>query len=148
MSKHYLLGLTIRDIRKLAFDLAEKNNISHQFNREKKIAGKKWYYKFTRRHRNLLRQPKSTSLNRIKGFNKENVNEYFDLLEKLCDRHNIDATTIFNIDESGFSTVAKKCQKVVTIKACKAVGSVASEERGVNTTMVCCVSAAGFMCHL
>lgn len=137
-------GLTPRDIRKLAFDLAEKNHIPHQFNREKGIAGKKWYYKFMRRHSNLsLRQPESTSLNRIKGFNKENVNGFFDILENICDKHNINATSIFNMDESGFSTVAKKCQKVVTTKGTKAVASVASGERGVNTTIVCSVSAAG-----
>lgn len=140
-----LFGLTIRDIRKLAFDVAEKNKIPHQFSTEKQMAGKKWYYNFMRRNKHLsLRQPESTSLNRIKGFNKENVYAFFDLLEQLCDKYDINATSIFNMDESGFSTVAKKCQKIITTKGSKAVGSVASGERGVNTTIVCCVSAAGW----
>ncbi|KAJ8932236.1 hypothetical protein NQ318_001793 [Aromia moschata] len=70
--------------------------------------------------------------------------EFFDLLQNLCDKNKIAVTTIYNMDESGFSTVAKKCQKVVTLKGVRAVGSVASGERGVNTTIVCCVSAAGW----
>ncbi|XP_025831091.1 uncharacterized protein LOC108740166 [Agrilus planipennis] len=139
-----LFGLTIRDVRRLAFDLAEKNSIPHQFNKEKRAAGKKWYYNFMRRNENLsLRQPESTTLNLIKGFNKQNITEFFDLLQKLCDTHKIDATRIFNMDESGFSTVAKKCQRVIALKGVRAVGSVSSGERGVNTTAVCCVSAAG-----
>lgn len=109
------------------------------------MAGIKWYYKFMRRHENLLlRQPGSISLNRIKRFNRGNVEKFFTLLENLCDKYNIDATTVFIMDESGFSTVAKKCQKIVTKKGCKAVGSVVSGERGVNTTIVCCLSAAEF----
>lgn len=34
-------GLTIREIRKLAFDIAEKQALPHSFNKDKKIAGKK-----------------------------------------------------------------------------------------------------------
>nr|CAH7758128.1 unnamed protein product [Callosobruchus chinensis] len=103
-----LFGLTPKEVRKLAFDVAEANRIPHQFNREKKTAGKKWYSRFMKRNSNLsLRQPQATSLNRIKGFNRENVYEFFDLLEKVCDENQIDATRIYNMDESGFSTVAK-----------------------------------------
>ncbi|CAH2016764.1 unnamed protein product [Acanthoscelides obtectus] len=45
----------------------------------------------------------------------------------ICDKYKINATTIFNVDESGFSTVAKKCQKIVARKGSKAVGSIAKK---------------------
>ncbi|KAF2878815.1 hypothetical protein ILUMI_27356 [Ignelater luminosus] len=48
------------------------------------------------------------------------------------------------MDESGFSIVAKRCQKIITAKGSKAVRSVASGERVINITIVCCVSAAGW----
>ncbi|CAH1998682.1 unnamed protein product, partial [Acanthoscelides obtectus] len=57
-------------------------------------------------------------------------------------KYKINATTIFNVDESCFSTVAKKCQKIVARKGSKPVRSIASGEWGVNTTIVCCL--AGF----
>ncbi|CAG4943297.1 unnamed protein product [Parnassius apollo] len=37
----YLYGLTPKDVRSLAFKIAEKNNIKHRFNKTKKMAGKK-----------------------------------------------------------------------------------------------------------
>nr|CAH7730073.1 unnamed protein product [Callosobruchus chinensis] len=137
-------GVTIKDVRKAAFDLAEINNIKHNFNRVKKQAGKKWFYGFMRRHPSLsLRQPESTSMARCRGFNRENVKHFFDLLEKIIDKNKFDATRIFNVDESGFSTVAKKCQKILAQKGKRQVGTIASGERGVNTTMVVSCSAAG-----
>nr|CAH7731023.1 unnamed protein product [Callosobruchus chinensis] len=36
-------GLTIRDIRRAAFQFAEKNDIPHSFNKEKGMAVKAWY---------------------------------------------------------------------------------------------------------
>ncbi|KAJ4426999.1 hypothetical protein ANN_26798 [Periplaneta americana] len=67
------VGITPRELRLLAFDIAERNEILHRFSKEKRIAGKTWYYAFKRRHPQLnLRQPESTSFVRAKGFDKEN----------------------------------------------------------------------------
>ncbi|XP_026814282.1 uncharacterized protein LOC113554578 [Rhopalosiphum maidis] len=51
-------GYTITDIRKLAYDIAEKYSLNHKFNKEKKIAGKKWFYLFMK-----LKNIPSTSKN-------------------------------------------------------------------------------------
>jgi hypothetical protein len=45
--------------------------------------------------------------------------------------------------ETGLTTV-QKSRKLISIKRKSQVGSIASWERGMNTTVVCCVSAAGF----
>nr|CAH7731311.1 unnamed protein product [Callosobruchus chinensis] len=137
-------GLTIRDIRRAAFQFAEKNDIPHSFNKQKGMAGKAWYYNFMKRYPKLsLRQPESTSLARCKGFSRENVNHFYVILENLVDQYKIDSTKIYNVDESGFSTVQKKSQKIVSRKGKKNVGTVASRERGVNTTFIVSANAAG-----
>ena len=137
-------GLTITEVRKLVFDVAEKYDLPHTFNRVKKNAGKKWFYAFMKRNPQLsLRKPEGTSIARARGFNRENVNHFFDLLERIVDEHKFTADTIFNVDESGFTTVQKSLPKIVARKGKHQVGSLTSGERGVNTTMVCAVSAAG-----
>ena len=102
-------GLSIRDIRSLAHQVAEKNNLQHKFNRTMQLAGKKWFYAFLKRHPKIsVRQPENTSINRAKGFNREAVSLFFDLLETIVRSNGIDASRIFNMDESGFTTVQKK----------------------------------------
>lgn len=39
-----IFGLTPTDVRKLAFDIAQRNGLPLNFNREKDQALKKWYY--------------------------------------------------------------------------------------------------------
>ncbi len=96
------------------------------------------------RHPNLrLRQPECISVNRAKGFNRANVNEFFDLLEQIVDENKLDGLHIYNVDESGFSTVQKKSSKVISEKGKHQVGALSSGERGINTTMVVCCNAAG-----
>ncbi|CAH2107507.1 unnamed protein product [Euphydryas editha] len=139
-----MFGLTIKDVRRLAFDVAESNKIDNRFNKERKMAGKTSFNSFKKRHPELsVRQPERTSLNRVRGFNRDNVNGFFDLLERIIDENNITPTKIFNVDESVFSTVQKKPQKVVALKGKKQIGAITSGERGVNTTAVCCASVAG-----
>jgi hypothetical protein len=144
LEKH-MFGLTITEIRKLAFEIVEKNKIKCNFNKDKKIAGKKWFYNFLRRHPDLsLRQPEATSLARVRGFNQKSVGEFFDLYEQIVEENNLSETRIFNADESGFSTVQKKTQKIVGQKGKRQIGGITSGERGVNTTIVCCASPSGF----
>ncbi|KAB0803436.1 hypothetical protein PPYR_00406 [Photinus pyralis] len=140
-----LFGLTINDVRKLAYDILAANpHIPNPFNKETKMAGKKWYYAFLARHPNIsLRQPENVSIARCKGFNKTNVYNFFDILENVVDENGIDGFHIYNVDESGFSTVQKKAPKVLASKGKHQVGFVASGERGINTTLVCCVNATG-----
>ena len=99
---------------KLVYDVAEKNDIPHGFNRVSKMAGKTWYRKFMLRHPEIsLRQPEATSVARASGFSNEAVGRYFTLLEKIIDEHKLTAMRIYNMDESGISVVQKSCQKVI-----------------------------------
>jgi hypothetical protein len=79
---------------------------------------------------------------RVKGFNKENVSGFFDILQKVVDGNNIDALRIFNVDEPGFSTVQKPAGKVLGKKGKHQIGALFSGKRGVNTAFVCCASAS------
>lgn len=64
-----MFRLTIKDVRRIAFQLAEVNRLTHNFKNDQQMAGKKWFYSFMKRHPNLsLRQPESTSLVKAKGF--------------------------------------------------------------------------------
>ncbi|KAJ8946183.1 hypothetical protein NQ318_001695 [Aromia moschata] len=57
--------------QKLAFDFAQANNIPNNFNKDSKMASKKWIYGFLHRHKNIsLRKPEATSYARATGFNR------------------------------------------------------------------------------
>lgn len=137
-------GITYLDLRKLAFQLAERNNLEHQFNRDKQLAGKKWVRLFMKRQPSLsLRQPEATSYARATGFNKPAVQKFFSLLTEIVDKYKLDGSRIYNCDESGMKTVQQKHSKVIAVKGKKQVGSMTSSERGKNVTVVCCTNACG-----
>lgn len=99
-------GVTIRDVQKLAYELAEKNSLPHPFNHERKIAGRNWLDAFLKRNPKLsFRKPEATSAARARGFNKPSVNAFFDLLENTLHKKRFQPSRIFNADETGISTV-------------------------------------------
>jgi hypothetical protein len=105
-------GLSIKDVRKLASDLAEKYKLPHTFYKENNMEGKKWFYAFMLRNPQLsVRQPEATSLTRAKGFNRDNVLHFFYLLESNIAKFGFTPDKIFVEDESGFGTVQKRPQK-------------------------------------
>lgn len=137
-------GITQKQLRRLAFKYAEEHNIPHSFNREKGLAGKDWLYGFLKRHSNIsLRQPQATSLNRIAGFNKEEVQLFYKNLETVMKTHKFPAHRIYNQDETGVSTVQKRCQKVYGPKGVKQIGAATSAERGRTITAIFAMSASG-----
>ena len=70
--------------------------------------------------------------------------EFFYILEQLVDKYKIRSNTIFNVDESGYSTVQTRKQKIIAKRGKRQVWGITSGERGVLITVVCCVKAAGF----
>ncbi|XP_044745210.1 chaetoglobosin A biosynthesis cluster protein C-like [Coccinella septempunctata] len=136
-------GVTPNSLRRIAFRFAEANKLKHSFNKESQLAGKDWYYGFMSRHPSIsLRIPEATSLNRITAFNAAEVNLFFEHLKTIQTKHNIPGHRIFNIDETGISTVQKN-YKILAPKGLEQIAKATSGERGVPTTVVCAVSATG-----
>lgn len=139
-----LYGVSTADIRKLAYDYVTKNDISHPFSKEKQRAGYDWLYGFLERHNELsIRTPEKTSISRMTAFNKVQVGKFFGLLKEVMLLHNFPPENIFNVDESGLSSVPTKQSKIVAKRGAKQVGIVTSAEKGETTTVVCCFNASG-----
>lgn len=136
-------GLTPLQFRRAVFSYAEKMSIPHKFNKSKQEAGKDWMYGFMERHPRLsFRKPEATSINRIRAFNKEDVGRFFKNLEMLMSKYHFHPTRIFNVDETGITTVNRP-NRIIGPKGQKQIGAATSGERGKNITVCCCMSASG-----
>jgi len=139
-----LFGLTMKDLRSLAFQLAQRNSLSHRFNSDMTMAGKDWVKSFLARHPNLsTREPEPTSGARAMGFNKVSVYKFFDLLEKCIDKYNFTGDKIYNCDETGVTVNPKSNSKIIALKGKRQVGLLTSADRGETVTGLVCMSAAG-----
>lgn len=137
-----LHGLTLADVETLAYQFAERNNLPHPFKNGK--AGDGWLDGFRKRHPALtLRTPEATSGMRARGFNKPVIDKFFELLEELQDAHHFPATRMFNVDETGITTVPNRQSKILAKRGKKQVGQKTSAERGQLITVEICMSASG-----
>jgi len=137
-------GLSPKEIRVLAFEFANQNNKAVPRNwKVDGRAGSDWFTSFLKRHPGLsVREPEATSIARATNFNKTNVSAFFDNLSTVLERHKFGPENIFNIDETGVTTVQRP-SKVVAQKGVKQVGAIVSQERGTLVTVVVAVNAVG-----
>lgn len=138
-------GLTYKNIRVLAYDYAKLLNIKTPVQwQTKKVAGIDWLKGFMKRrkHEIRLRKPENTSLARSTGFNKRSVATFFENYVKVLEKYHFKPNRIFNIDETGVTTVLKPV-KIVAEKGKKQVNVITSAERGELTTFVGIINAAG-----
>ncbi|XP_074029262.1 uncharacterized protein [Leptinotarsa decemlineata] len=107
------------------------------------MAEKEWHTMFLKRNPELsIRKPEPTSLGRVTSFNAQNVEVFFEKLADVMDRYGFTAAEIWNVDETGVSTVLKP-NKIVAAKGKRKVGAITSGERGTKVTVVTAVSALG-----
>lgn len=137
-------GLTPKELRKLAFQYATVNNLQIPTSwTEKKMAGPDWYSSFIKRNNTLsLRSPQATSLSRATSFNKTNVQMFFSNLVTVYKRLHLEASDIWNVDETGITTVQKP-DRIVARRGFKQIGKLTSAERGTLVTLTVAVSASG-----
>ncbi|KAI5700133.1 hypothetical protein M8J76_002129 [Diaphorina citri] len=151
MLKNYILqmesrlfGLTILDLRSLAYQFAKMNGIQHPFSVQEELAGEDWVEQFLKRQADIsLRTPEPTSAARAAAFNRESVKKFFGLLEELVDKYEFPPSRVYNCDETGISTVPNKRSKILSLKGKKQVGSLSSAERGTLITAEICFNAVG-----
>lgn len=151
--KDYLLhcskiyyGLTPKNIKELAYELAEANrhtvNIPDSWINNK-CATAEWFTCFMKRHPRLsLREPEGTSLSRATSFNRTNVNNFFDNLQSVLDKHKFENKDVWNVDETSVQTVQRP-NKIVAEKGTRQVAKATSAERGQTVTMAIGVNAVG-----
>lgn len=129
MENHFF-GLTLKYLRRLAYELAEKNNLNHNFDHSSRRAGKIWFENFLKQRPDLsLRKPEPTSAARAAGFNKVMINKFFDLLIDLVTRYNLTSAEEY----------ATHCRN----KRKKQIGLITSAERGQLVTVQFCMGADG-----
>ncbi|CAB3236996.1 unnamed protein product [Arctia plantaginis] len=136
-------SLTREQFRKVCYSVAKQLGIEERFNQVNQTAGKDWLAGFLQRHPDLsIRKPEAISINRILGFNKTEITLFFNNLEKLMVQHNFEPQMIYNVDETGITTV-QETEKIIAPRGQKRVGSVTSWERGKTVTVICAMSASG-----
>ena len=143
--EHYILhvskmfyGLTKLQVRQLAYKFAKTKKIPMLKSwTVKEAAGEDWLCGFRKRSGKLsLRNPESTSLARSVGFNRPAVNNFFcKLKEALLKGGTIPLQNIWNLDETGISTVVKP-SKILAKKGVKQIARISSAQRGVSVTML------------
>nr|XP_015835156.1 PREDICTED: uncharacterized protein LOC107397879 [Tribolium castaneum] len=109
-------GLTYSQAQTLAFEFAQKLKRKYPTSCDKNNkAGLDWMKSFMKRFRNLrLRKPENTSLARSTGFNKINLKQFFDNLRFALERYKIAPENIYNLDETGVTTVLQAPKVIAT----------------------------------
>ncbi|XP_067130446.1 uncharacterized protein [Centruroides vittatus] len=107
------------------------------------MAGPDWFTGFLKRHPRLsIRTPQATSLSKPTSFNKTNVDAFFTNLGNLFERRHFRPNDIYNVDETGITTV-QRLDRVVSRKGFRQIGSITSAESCKLVTMALAVSASG-----
>jgi transposase-like protein len=96
LANHVLLlakiffGMTQSELRRLAFEIAERSGIQNNFNENKRLAGMDWLNGFLKINPGIsLQKPEPTIMNRITAFNKEEVHILYTNIEKGMEKEQV-----------------------------------------------------------
>ena len=106
------------------------------------VTGVHFWISFKERNRSSIRTPKATSLGRATVFNRYTADKFYNNLASDMDEHKFKCQDIYNVDETGCTSVQKP-GNVVAAQGVRQVGSIPSGERGQLVTVIYAVNAAG-----
>ncbi|KAF2905033.1 hypothetical protein ILUMI_01145 [Ignelater luminosus] len=140
-----LLGLTSKKVSSLAFQLANSNGQQRPFSKEERLAGQNWFFRLPKKTSRVLSKKKSeaTSAACAMEFNKAAVNNFYDVLEEVIEKHGLTAKKIFKVDETSVTVNPKIHSRVLSLMGRRQVGVLTSADRGQTVTVEICSSAPG-----
>lgn len=137
--------VTSKIIRSSVYTFCVDNNIKHNFNNDKKLAGPDWLKSFLARHPEIAKR-KSQSMNpgRASKLNPVVVGDYFKKLETVIETLGVmqKPECMYNVDEKGCRLCLHKEPQVYAQKGSKNV-RIVGQEHGENVTIVSCGNALG-----
>ena len=137
-------GLTVEDVKSLAYQIAENSGWPHPFHDGK--AGRDWYEGFLRRLPQItLWREEALSYMRAKNANEKVIEDFFAKLASVLVRLNIlsKPMLVYNADETGFSKVHKSQSRVLARRGQKAVWGITSGENTYSFSLRICI----WPCH-
>ncbi|XP_011496661.1 PREDICTED: uncharacterized protein LOC105361249 [Ceratosolen solmsi marchali] len=139
MLEDQLVGLTTIDIRRLAFQVAEKLRIPHRFNRDIETAGEDWYRGFLKRNPRVTLKRVDHLSEKNRELNENRVYQFFDLLEGTINKYDLKASDVYNVDETVITCLPKYDSNIESIE----LEEFASAEQNKLVTAVICLCANG-----
>ncbi|KAF8784664.1 hypothetical protein HNY73_010314 [Argiope bruennichi] len=137
-------GLSTKEVRKFAYQFAIslKRKVLGSWE-ENQQAGEDIFGLFLKQNSSLsIRRPEATRLSPVTSFNKTNVAAIFKLLTQCYDKYNFEPADIWNMNETGISTVQNP-DRVVTRRGFKQIGKMTSAERGTLVMLAVAISDIG-----
>jgi hypothetical protein len=83
--------------------IGRTKNLQQNFNNETKLSGKEWVQSLLRWRDLQFRNPEPTVVSRVMAFNKIKVTQTYDKLLAVYDVYEFGLSSIFTVDDSGFS---------------------------------------------
>ena len=111
-----------------------------------KRCSRDWWFSFRMRHPELsLRKPQGLSAARAQAFNPQRVDDFYDELKNIYEELDLQnfPQLIYNIDETGLSTIPNAPSRVIASKGSRTVQAIQTGERGTLTTIIPTINAAG-----
>ncbi|KAJ8894363.1 hypothetical protein PR048_007010 [Dryococelus australis] len=109
-------GLTLNQIRHLAYKSVEQSGSQYPFNKTKEMTGWFWWVNFKSCYGLTLRQPEHLALYRVSTVNREILNDFYTKLENIAESLQVTHLPgrFWNVDETGLTYVMKP-NKVVNV---------------------------------
>lgn len=138
-------GLTVLQVRKISFQLAQSANREHYLS-QSGMASKVWWASFKKRYGLSLRIPENLSAYRSSMANPTMIKDFYSKLEQLIKQLNILPddlpSSLWNCDETGLAYVVKPNRIIAQIGK-RFVYKRTYAERGETHTVMGCVCANG-----
>jgi helix-turn-helix, Psq domain len=134
--------VNIKDIRKLAYQLCTRKGIPNKYS-DSMMVGRSWVEGYLSRPagKEIARRQPGCERMAPRSLTKERCDKFFDILTKIVETNQLDASRIYNVDETSYSLVRMKYVRVVPTKRKRSVAKQiqAPEE---SATVLCCMNAA------